>query len=351
MPYYQILKKRRLDLNLSVQDIAIQTRLKPEYIRAIEENNLHIFSDDFSYVRYFVHSYCDAIGVNWNAIKAEVDATISAYASARDQALHQAQMKMIQSMPAARPTRKSARTTRRKRKQLFLSNHAGKMSRTLSWGSKNRLARFVLAVGVTGVLGLMALNALADNAAKASARQEQLAREQEIKDKEAQTQKLAEDLQSRKGEAPAATPQSTLSISSEQPNKFVVKGLTDQNAVVPFVITPSKEQNVSISWNDAPVFSQKISEAVTYDLEAGTTGEAVVTINNPASDDKLQVGGIEIPADFSLSDQNGQCQITLKLEYTQNEQPVSKTAAEETADSDLINSEGAAEPEYQEDYE
>lgn len=56
MAYYQILKKRRLDLNLSIQDIAIQTHLSPEFIRAIEENNLDVFSDDFSFVRYFVHS-------------------------------------------------------------------------------------------------------------------------------------------------------------------------------------------------------------------------------------------------------------------------------------------------------
>ena len=80
MAYYQILKKRRLDLNLSIQDIAIQTHLSPEFIRAIEENNLDVFSDDFSFVRYFVHSYADVIGVNWAVIAPEVDATISAYA-------------------------------------------------------------------------------------------------------------------------------------------------------------------------------------------------------------------------------------------------------------------------------
>lgn len=80
MTYYQILRQRRLDLKLSIQDVSSQTRLAPEYIQAIEMNNLEVFSDDFSFVRYFVRAYCDAIGVNWQAVQAEVDANINAYA-------------------------------------------------------------------------------------------------------------------------------------------------------------------------------------------------------------------------------------------------------------------------------
>lgn len=42
------------------------------------------------------------IGVNWAVIAPEVDATISAYAHARDMAITQAQRKMIENMPAAK---------------------------------------------------------------------------------------------------------------------------------------------------------------------------------------------------------------------------------------------------------
>ena len=73
MAYYHILKERRTNLKLSIQDVSNQTRLAPQYIQAIEEHNLDVFSDDLSFVRYFVHAYSDAIGVNWQAISDEVD--------------------------------------------------------------------------------------------------------------------------------------------------------------------------------------------------------------------------------------------------------------------------------------
>ena len=56
MRYYEILKKRRTDLKLSIQDVSAQTRLAPEYIKAIEDNDLDVFSDDLSFVRYFIRS-------------------------------------------------------------------------------------------------------------------------------------------------------------------------------------------------------------------------------------------------------------------------------------------------------
>ena len=56
MAYYHILKERRTNLKLSIQDVSNQTRLAPQYIQAIEEHNLDVFSDDFSFVRYFVHA-------------------------------------------------------------------------------------------------------------------------------------------------------------------------------------------------------------------------------------------------------------------------------------------------------
>lgn len=43
MAYYHILKERRTNLKLSIQDVSNQTRLAPQYIQAIEEHNLDVF--------------------------------------------------------------------------------------------------------------------------------------------------------------------------------------------------------------------------------------------------------------------------------------------------------------------
>ena len=107
MTYYQILKQRRIDLKLSIQDVAVQTRLAPEYIAAIEENDLDVFSDDYSFVRYFVHAYANAIGVNWEAISVEVDQTIKYHAHKKNMALTQAQRRIVENMPKAQASKRS----------------------------------------------------------------------------------------------------------------------------------------------------------------------------------------------------------------------------------------------------
>ena len=42
MTYYQLLQQRREALKLSIQDVADQTRLAPQYLQAIDNNNFHL---------------------------------------------------------------------------------------------------------------------------------------------------------------------------------------------------------------------------------------------------------------------------------------------------------------------
>lgn len=115
MAYYHILKERRTNLKLSIQDVSNQTRLAPQYIQAIEEHNLDVFSDDLSFVRYFVHAYSDAIGVNWQAISDEVDVDVNEFAHQRDMALTMAQRRMLNKW---RVFKRQKRRLRKRKKHL-----------------------------------------------------------------------------------------------------------------------------------------------------------------------------------------------------------------------------------------
>ena len=117
MAYYHILNERRTNLKLSIQDVSNQTRLAPQYIQAIEEHNLDVFSDDLSFVRYFVHAYSDAIGVNWQAISDEVDVDVNEFAHQRDMALTMAQRRMVEQMASVQKTKK---TTKKKKKSSLV---------------------------------------------------------------------------------------------------------------------------------------------------------------------------------------------------------------------------------------
>jgi cytoskeletal protein RodZ len=193
--YYEILKARRQDLKLSIQDVSLQTRLAPEYIQAIEENNLDIFSDDFSFVRYFVQAYCQAIGVNWNAISEEVEGTIRHYAHQRNMALTQAQRRMVQSMP-------SAQSVTRRRPNTYQSR-VTRTSRSLQKRRISKKAIGLLVFFAVVLLGFQAVMSTLSNQEETAAK---LQEEADLKARQEETQRLA-DL--RKQEA---SPETTMSL-------------------------------------------------------------------------------------------------------------------------------------------
>ena len=190
MTYNQLLQQRRLDLKLSIQDVSNQTRLAPEYIQAIEENNLDIFSNDFSFVRYFIHAYCQAIGVNWEAIQQEVDQSINFYAHQKNMALTQAQRNLAQNMTYVSSEPKKRRDKGKKHNHYQAS--ITRTSRSLHW-SKRRLSKVAIAA-IVGVVALLAVSNLVINSiADRQQRIEEENRRQELIAKEQETQRLAEE--------------------------------------------------------------------------------------------------------------------------------------------------------------
>ena len=154
MAYYHILKERRTNLKLSIQDVSNQTRLAPQYIQAIEEHNLDVFSDDFSFVRYFVHAYCDAIGVNWQAIADEVDMDINEVAHQKDMALTMAQRRMVEQMASVQKKKKKSST---KKKKSWFQKHVSRTSSSLST-NQSQLIKVLVLIGIAGLCVLSVIN-------------------------------------------------------------------------------------------------------------------------------------------------------------------------------------------------
>ena len=75
----KMLKEKRLELGLTVEDISEQTRLTQKHIKALEEGNLDFFQDDLTYLRFFVKSYCEAVGIDFEEIKDELRESVNDY--------------------------------------------------------------------------------------------------------------------------------------------------------------------------------------------------------------------------------------------------------------------------------
>lgn len=75
----KLLKEKREALGLSIEDVSEKTRLTPKHIKALEQGELSFFREDLSYLRYFVKSYCDVVGLDFDEIKDKLRQDIHDY--------------------------------------------------------------------------------------------------------------------------------------------------------------------------------------------------------------------------------------------------------------------------------
>lgn len=73
------LKQKRLELGLTIEEISEKTRLTIKHIKAIEEGDISYFKDDLSYLRFFLKSYCDVLGLDFEEMKGTLQDSIEDY--------------------------------------------------------------------------------------------------------------------------------------------------------------------------------------------------------------------------------------------------------------------------------
>ena len=78
----EILKAKRLEKGLTIEQISQQTRLSLPHIKAIEAGNLDYFKNDLSYLRFFLHAYSDVVGADYEQIKMLLNKSLDDYTRA-----------------------------------------------------------------------------------------------------------------------------------------------------------------------------------------------------------------------------------------------------------------------------
>ncbi|MDO4466145.1 MAG: helix-turn-helix domain-containing protein [Bacillota bacterium] len=327
MVYYQVLKQRRIDLQVSIEDISSQTRLAPQYIEAIEENNLDIFTGDFDFVRRFVKSYAETIGVNWEYIKDDVELNISRYIQMKINepseqivlkpsaemydieeevpSFKQAPKKAAPKTSAKKKSgkKKGKKVSGAKKKSVNIPNvdfqqHAKKV---VKWTKASR-RRFLIAVAVgIGALLLGANMVLSKISSEQNAAQDS-ARQAELKAKEEETAKLAnqkkatskktaqEEAEKNKLESQVES-DSIITNTDAANNIYQITNLieTDQRLTIEIVIP--EETKIAVYQDDTPIndteaeYTKLYSESFTIDhtcliqLEISNYQENEIIIN------------------------------------------------------------------------
>lgn len=304
MAYYHILKERRTNLKLSIQDVSNQTRLAPQYIQAIEEHNLDVFSDDFSFVRYFVHAYSDAIGVNWQAIADEVDMDINEVAHQRDMALTMAQRRMVQQMPSVQKTKKS----KKKKKKSWFQKHVSRTSSSLST-NQSQLIKVLVLIGIVGLCVLSVINfGLRAISNQKLATQEAL-RQEQLSKKEEETNKLASQRKKAK-EAEALV----VEKMSDETNAYQISNIQSDVKTLDLSITLPTKSKITVTKDDTVIndSSKVYTGTFTQSLELSENCTFEISIET-YSDNLITVGGKEISFDKTGWQEGEPAVITLQI--------------------------------------
>lgn len=75
----KMLKEKREKLNLSYEDVSEKTKLTVVNIKALEEGDFHFLEDDITYVKFYLKAYCKVLGIDFNQIKDEFEASYLEY--------------------------------------------------------------------------------------------------------------------------------------------------------------------------------------------------------------------------------------------------------------------------------
>lgn len=74
-----LLKEKRLEAGMTLEEVSEKTRLTIKHIKAIEEGDISYFKDDLSYLRFFLKAYCDVLGIDFEDIKPDLQESINDY--------------------------------------------------------------------------------------------------------------------------------------------------------------------------------------------------------------------------------------------------------------------------------
>lgn len=77
----QIIKERREELGYTLKAISEKTRVPINKLEAIENGNLKFFENDMSYVKFYVRYYCNALHLNFDDYKDELESSLDEFSN------------------------------------------------------------------------------------------------------------------------------------------------------------------------------------------------------------------------------------------------------------------------------
>lgn len=298
----KLLKERRLELGLTVEDISEKTRLTVKHIHALEDGDISYFKDDLTYLRFFLRSYCNALGMDFDEIKDELRESIDDYTmtyTLHTQQIHEAMEESISNK--SKKLGKEKEHTEKKAAYTLPPRHKSRRRVDIS------LISFLIIVLIV-VLGLV-YTFVVRMQDKTQVGQTDLPQQEE-------TTVVPPKEELPKKEEPKVEEEEQVEIAKETANSYAVSGIKEEEEVVFEIKFQSK------SWFAATQDGKAMNEPVAKVYEANET----IQIKLPFKDaTKLQftfgymakntitVNGKEVELDASVKDVVGKVTLDFTL--------------------------------------
>lgn len=77
----QVLKSRREELGYSIDAMSQKTRVPAPKLKALEAGDLKYFANDMSYVKFYLRYYCNALHLNYEDFKEEIEISLDDFSN------------------------------------------------------------------------------------------------------------------------------------------------------------------------------------------------------------------------------------------------------------------------------
>lgn len=293
------LKAKRLETGLTIEEVSEKTRLTTKHIKALEEGDMEFFKDDLSYLRFFLRSYCDAVGFDFEEAKPLLHETIDSYTTAfsKKKLEEQEQIKKNIESKAKQIEKPRAQKQRPKRQKPSLLE---KKRWDLSLVSLFAVIA-VIAIGLVYAFFVYVLPGLSDDDPNPAPKQEQadtpIVDQKEEPKEEEETSKLA--------------------ISKTDANHYVIENVQDQEELEIKIVFLS-EAWFQLSKN-ATVMSEPQSkvyttqESAAFKIVASANDAYTMRFGNWAGAHEISVNGVKVELDETILASKGPQNITLTI--------------------------------------
>lgn len=76
---FEKLMSKRLNMNVTLDELSLRTKLPITHLISLEEGDLSKFSHDIAMVKFYLLSYCNALNIDFNDIENELEEVLNGY--------------------------------------------------------------------------------------------------------------------------------------------------------------------------------------------------------------------------------------------------------------------------------